>query len=115
MGQLYEALGDIDISRGLSESGREYYGKSRDMYVETFARKNNRLSSEPPFDYSYFLLGRIYDKLGDTDRALRYYRELITESHYSNNTDPYQKAREAIHEITGVWEGSPPDSTRGGG
>jgi len=114
LGQVYEAMGDIYLGRGLSDPAREYYGKSRDMYVETFARKSNRLSNEPPFDYSYFLLGRIYGKLGDNERALRYYRQMLAESYYSNNTDPYQKARTAIHDITGEWEGSPPDSARGG-
>jgi tetratricopeptide (TPR) repeat protein len=105
LGQIYEALGRLAESDFDTAKAMEQYSKARDMYVEVFKWKDNVPSGSSPFDYAYLLLARIYEKLGDNERALSYYRGLINESLYSNNTETYQKARDRIHELTGGWEG----------
>jgi tetratricopeptide (TPR) repeat protein len=108
LGQIYEALGELAQRDGDTSKAMEQFSKARDQYVDVFKWKANVPSGSSPFDYAYLLLARIYEKLGDTDRALTYYRGLMNESLYSNNTETYQKAREKVHELTGNWEGQPP-------
>ena len=77
---------------------------SATQYIQTFNKKDN-VRDQAPFDYAYMLMGRIYEKLGDNDRAVNYYTQLLTQSLYSPNTETYQRARERIHELTGQWVG----------
>ncbi len=107
LGQVYESLGDISKESGNMEDSAKYHELARDNYIQTFNRKGN-VRNQAPFDYAYFLLGRIYEKLGDNVRAISYYRQLMTQSLYSPNSETYQKVRTRIHELTGVWEGQEP-------
>jgi len=107
LGQVYESLGDISKESGNTDDSVKYRELARDNYIQTFNRKGN-VRNQAPFDYAYFLLGRIYEKLGDNVRAIRYYRQLMTQSLYSPNSETYQKVRTRIHELTGVWEGQEP-------
>jgi tetratricopeptide (TPR) repeat protein len=109
LGQLHEAEGELAARKGDAQEAMRQYAQARDMYVETFNRKDNVPSGQAPFDYAYLLLGRIYEKLGDPDRALTYYSRLLTGSLYSKNTQTYQYARDRIHVLTGQWQGEPPD------
>jgi tetratricopeptide (TPR) repeat protein len=108
LGQVYEAIGKYYTNIGNAVNSTEFYVKARDMYIQVYNKKDNMPEGDAPFNYAYFLLGRIYEKLNDTERALYYYRETMTNALYSPNTDTYQRARTRIHEITGVWEGEPP-------
>ncbi|HDS29970.1 MAG TPA: DUF2225 domain-containing protein, partial [Firmicutes bacterium] len=109
LGQIYEARGDMALNAGNTEESVQWYEKAKERYVDAFRLKDRVLPSEAPFNYAFLLLGRIYDKLGDTDRALEYYRRMLSEGLYSKNTVPYQAARQRIYELTGVWEGEPSD------
>jgi len=108
LGQVYEALGDYALSQGDSSEAVTQYEDARDMYVQTFNYKDNVRRGEAPFDYAYMLLGRIYEKLGDPERAVFYYDGLLTQSLYSRNSQNYQVARERIYTLTGEWHGQPP-------
>jgi tetratricopeptide (TPR) repeat protein len=108
LGQIYEAYGDMAMEAGDTSTAMDYYSQTKDMYVQAFNRKDNVPSGQQPFDYAYYLLGRIYEKLGEPDDALRNYRLLLTQSLYSPGTETYQKGRTRIHELTGEWEGHPP-------
>ncbi len=108
LAQIYEAYGDIAAGEGNLEEAMSNYSLARDRYVQVFNKKDHVGPSEQPFDYAYYLLGRIYEKLGDNERAISYYRQLLTQSLYSPGTDTYQRTRERIQFITAEWEGSPP-------
>ena len=108
LAQVYEAIGDYYMDLGNEESAMEFYVKARDMYIQVYNKKDNVPEGDAPFNYAYFLLGRINEKLDDNEKALQYYRLVLTEALYSPATDTYQRARRRIHEITGEWEGVPP-------
>lgn len=110
LAQIYEALGDIALGNGDKNKAMEQYSKARDMYVEVFKRKDRVPSGQAPFDYAWFLLGRIYEKLGDSQKAINYYKDLIKLSHYSKDTETYQKARQRIQSLSGEIFGEPPSS-----
>jgi len=111
LAQIYEALGDLATGAGDTAEAIARYEQARDMYIQVFNRKDRVRPGEAPFDYAYFLLGRIYEKLGDPERAVNYYVQLMTESLYSPNSGTYQRARERIHELTGQWVGMAPAGT----
>ncbi|MCX6646532.1 MAG: O-antigen ligase family protein [bacterium] len=108
LAQVYEAIGNYYKITGDAANSTEFYVKARDMYIQVYNKKDNMPEGDAPFNYAYFLLGRIYEKLNDSERALEYYRQTMTNALYSPNTDTYQRARTRIHDITGVWEGEPP-------
>ena len=47
----------------------------------------------PHYDFAYFELGRIYEKLGDNDKAVHNYELLLTKTLYTKNMQTYQFAR----------------------
>ena len=108
LGQIYERKGDMATRAGNPDEAGIEYERSRDMYVEVYNRKGRVPTGTAPFDFAYFLLGRIYEKLEEPDRALYYYRGLLFESLYSKEQEIYQQSRQRIFEITGEWEGEGP-------
>jgi O-antigen ligase len=111
VGQLHEQLGNKALAEDHMDEAAQHYELAKNAYIDCFTYKANVRKGEAPFDYAYFLLGRIYEKLGgdeNTARATGYYRQLIEVSNYTPDQDPYRQARIRYHELTGEWIGLEP-------